>query len=419
MVVASYSLRLSNHFILVGFCLALLCIGKLWVPEPQLSDFLVLGVRGLLAMMYFFAFLHKCNWEYVSPERSCAAQLVEFQCRDRGITNQQFIQISKRIAIYGTLFVEALLAVLLVVSYGTLLIVTITLGICFHFVLALAGILNFSSVMYAGLIFLIPYSEIVRASNLIKENSIVVTCIMCICILLVWAVTPRHAGVQCPYILRWPAWIIQVGFGVFTALVLTGLLFLLQQKPLLFNPALNTIGSQYFLIIQLFWLLFLINGLSPYLGIKVEFSFAMFSNLRHEPWNHIFIPKSWRLLDLADYVSLSTIEGIPAQQEVVKSPIAKLVRNVICNSEEYMISRRFLYEGLREISMVVPSRKICVTYARNMQTHSIECYKGSLSSSEPSPIPLSLFPFVMPLDLNRPHSEQGSLLSEKESRRLF
>src|SRR5262249_9373608 len=41
------------------------------------------------------------------------------------------------------------------------------------------------------------------------------------------------------------------------------------------------------------------NGISPYLGLKTESSFAMFSNLRTEGGksNHLLIPNSWQLFD--------------------------------------------------------------------------------------------------------------------------
>jgi len=44
------------------------------------------------------------------------------------------------------------------------------------------------------------------------------------------------------------------------------------------------------------------NGLSPYLGLKTESSFTMFSNLHTEAglWNHAFIPEAVRVFDFQD-----------------------------------------------------------------------------------------------------------------------
>jgi hypothetical protein len=49
-------------------------------------------------------------------------------------------------------------------------------------------------------------------------------------------------------------------------------------------------------------LLIVLNGLSPYLGLKTEHSFTMFSNLQTEgdQWNHLFMPRWLRIFDLQD-----------------------------------------------------------------------------------------------------------------------
>ena len=49
-------------------------------------------------------------------------------------------------------------------------------------------------------------------------------------------------------------------------------------------------------------LLVVLNGLSPYLGLKTESSFAMYSNLQTEgrQWNHAFLPASMRVFPFQD-----------------------------------------------------------------------------------------------------------------------
>ena len=58
-------------------------------------------------------------------------------------------------------------------------------------------------------------------------------------------------------------------------------------------------------------LAYLVNGLGPYLGLKTNFSFAMFSNLRPIPWGHLLWRASWRPLQFARYVRIETIHGLP------------------------------------------------------------------------------------------------------------
>jgi hypothetical protein len=45
-----------------------------------------------------------------------------------------------------------------------------------------------------------------------------------------------------------------------------------------------------------------LNGASPYLGLKTEHSFAMFSNLQTEgdEWNHLIVPPAVQVFDLQD-----------------------------------------------------------------------------------------------------------------------
>jgi len=52
----------------------------------------------------------------------------------------------------------------------------------------------------------------------------------------------------------------------------------------------------------IFPLLLLLNGLSPYIGLKTHHGFAMFSNLRTEAHltNHLFLPVSVRVVDWED-----------------------------------------------------------------------------------------------------------------------
>jgi hypothetical protein len=54
----------------------------------------------------------------------------------------------------------------------------------------------------------------------------------------------------------------------------------------------------------LFPALLFLNGLSPYLGLKTEASFAMFSNLRTEAgrWNHLFVPPQVKVAGYQDDV---------------------------------------------------------------------------------------------------------------------
>lgn len=64
-------------------------------------------------------------------------------------------------------------------------------------------------------------------------------------------------------------------------------------------------------------LLLIVNGLSPYLGLKTESTFTMFSNLRTEGgnWNHLFIPASVGVFGYQDQLVRITGSNDPALQD--------------------------------------------------------------------------------------------------------
>ena len=60
-----------------------------------------------------------------------------------------------------------------------------------------------------------------------------------------------------------------------------------------------------------------VNGLSPYLGLKTESTFTMFSNLRTEGgyWNHLVVPASVRVFGYQDQLMRITGSNDPTLQE--------------------------------------------------------------------------------------------------------
>ncbi|HEV2819506.1 MAG TPA: hypothetical protein VGW11_03270, partial [Solirubrobacteraceae bacterium] len=59
--------------------------------------------------------------------------------------------------------------------------------------------------------------------------------------------------------------------------------------------------------------LLVLNGLSPYLGLKTESSFTMFSNLKTEGgyWNHAFIPEAVKVFPYQDQLVRVTDSNDP------------------------------------------------------------------------------------------------------------
>ncbi|ATB42182.1 hypothetical protein CYFUS_007659 [Cystobacter fuscus] len=413
LVIASYSLRLSNHLILAWFMMLTLCLAR---GVEQMETFVSLGVQGLIVLTYFFAFLHKLNADYFSPERSCASQLVDFLCWDRGVHSPGLIRFLRGVGIYGTVLVEGALPLLLLFPPTRPL--ALGVGVLFHFSMALLGIVNFSSMMYAGLMAFVPEQALLDATAQVRALPPLVIGASCgFSLLVVWVLTPRHANRHCPYVMRAPAWLIQLGFGAGTALLLLGIGMLSWRS--LEVPGWALLGSLEQGTLLTLWAAFLVNGLGPYLGFKTEFSFAMFSNLRCEPWRHLFIPGNWRLFQGPDYVRIAHIEGLPPVSTLQGDPGALLAHRVLSQPEAYRYTRYFLRESLSRLSRAMsPGHPLRVRYVDREGSHEVD---GDTSGKLPGSrggLPVNFFPFILPDDPEAPHSEQGTVLNGKE-RQLF
>lgn len=417
LVIASYSLRLSNHLVLAWFWLLLSCLSH-WTSEAaDRAAVLGAGVRWLVLGTYFFAGFHKFNHEYLSLEQSCASQMARFFCWDRRVRNPRLQHGMAWLGIYGTL-VSELAIPLLLLSVSTRPL-GVLFGALFHFALALLGIVNFSAVMYAGLLAFQPagsVSELLEAArSFAGTGALIGAAVACCAVVLVF--TPRFANRHCPYRHRAAAWPIQLGFGVATAvLLLVAGSAVLRPWPETVRFAALRPGEQVMILVP--WLAFLLNGLGPYLGIKTEFSFAMFSNLRRDPWRHLLIPATLRPFDAARYVSIERISGVPAPEQITGDASARLAAHILADPGSYRYSRYFLYAALRRLR-AAGAAELQVEYVDAGRRCALDA--AALARARPfrDYLPLNLFPFVMPLDHGAAHSEQGGIVDRQRERQLF
>lgn len=421
LVIASYSLRVSNHLVLSWFMLLALCAATLLQgPDGRgahASDFLQLCVQGLCILTYFFSFLHKLNSDYVSVRHSCATQLGEFYCWDRKIEHKGAVRAVCLFSIYGTLAVEGLLPVCLLVPQ--LIPFGLFLGLMFHFTLGLLGIINFSTVMYAGLLTFLTEPALARVAGEVAALGwpVVVLCSAPF-LLAVWLLTPRHANRHCPYVKRWPAWVLQSVFGLVSALLLLGCFFVLRAGQVE-SASWASLGSTERLLLVFILLAFVLNGLSPYLGLKTEFSFAMFSNLRAEPWRHLLLPASWRPFDLSSYVQIERLEGLPDGSQVEETSATRMVLFLFSQTESHRFSSYFFREGIRLLRRAAaPPPRIRAVFTERGRRFEIDDFDGSFDNGWLTRLRVNLFPFIMPLDPDAPHSEQGTVRKQDE-RQMF
>ena len=263
-------------------------------------------VRIELIVLYFFAVFHKLNAGFFA-DGSCATDLLHAQNLDKYIAlTPTFFKLNA----YLTLIIESLIPLLLCFrmtrSYGILL------GLVFHCILSYSSynaFYDFSSMVFA-VYFLFTVPELsVQINSYLKELKTKI----------VRFASPKSFNTR-SLIVR----IVVFLFGL-------GIIYILTKKLTDFKSVhlyfFWTVYSLLYLFIfirsQFFgkltdkqttqrtsfhwghWSLLLIpivvflNGTSPYLGLKTENSYAMFSNLKTENGNsnHFLIPASVQLFD--------------------------------------------------------------------------------------------------------------------------
>ncbi len=278
--------------------------------------------RYLLVAVYGFAAFAKLNSSYLDPRFSCSVVFY-----DHIVELLPFLPSSKFTAyclIYGSLVVEAAIPLLLLRKRSVHWAVAI--GLLFHFGLAFdleKYFINFSSVMTALLVLSLPQSFFAFLGS--EENSLLES---------------RHGG-RFAFALQdrtlpigsYVLLLLTTLIGIFytpehTAAVppiryFCGLLWLSLIVPLLIcffryarsggfselTTAVDEADARPILsIFQLgIFLLVLLNGLAPYLGLKTRTAFNMYSNLRIEPAysNHLIAPTTINLFPyLSDLVEL-------------------------------------------------------------------------------------------------------------------
>ncbi|HJV43536.1 hypothetical protein [Caulobacter sp.] len=418
--VASYALRLSNHMIMAWYVSLILTATipiSLYLGKDIYRYLFIDSVRYIVIILYFFAFFHKLNAEYLDIKKSCATAFVDFFCDDRGVKRPGLVTGHRYFGVYGTLVIEATLPILL--FFEQTRPIGFMAAIIFHYVLGLMGIINFSMFMYTGLVAFLPAATLVGSVQLVAEARWAQALLAALAASLVaisirW--TPRRAAAHCPYRHRMPAWVIQIGFAILTAALLfvggvwtaTGAVAPLDWRdwPAPAQVALALIIAG-----------FLANGFSPYLGTKTEFSFAMFSNLRIEPWTHLVVPGRWRLLRPSAYVEVKAIAGLPRPEAARGDKGAELALEVLSHPDRYLYSRYFFREGLLLLQRLLPpGGAISVQYVENGKARTLSCVDGDQLGPC---LRMTRFPFVMPRNPDARHSEQGAILVAGRERQLF
>ena len=319
-----YQLPLTpNHWLLTGFvnltiiCSAIGLKARAWqspLRSSELYPTFTPYVRLEVIIFYFFTFFHKLNTDFIDPSSSCA---VTFLGHITDLFSLPPLPALESLAIFITLGVEFLLPIGLAVP--RLWLPAVLLGAGFHFFLALDIIkifYNFSSVMYALLWVFIPQSA---ATPLVQMRHLLPRAVRGKPVRagLVWLFFNRFhflAGYLLTLVLcrQYPELSLGlnvVGFSLLW-LALAGTLFVALGYA--WRPFRERAGDRpppwCFKTSPLLLIPFLVflNGLGPYLGLKLRSAWQMYSNLSVDDSgsNHFLIPQS---LDIGGFLADSVV----------------------------------------------------------------------------------------------------------------
>lgn len=271
--------------------------------------------RTQLLILYSFAFLAKLNTDFFKTSVSCANRFLHdiasfFHLQQlEAIRTLLNSQTTSHCIIGGTVLVEGLIPLLLAIrktrNFGVLL------GIVFHLTMGLVpalGVSSFSNLAFAFLFLFLSddaaiqlerlvqrYSPLTKASpNRVLAFEISLAIFAFVSIWIQFTVFDKSL----PFLIT--IWIIiatSVACLLIAAILISFRHPSSQREPSAPQKVHFTVLPKWLFVMMLAPIL--VNGLAPYLALKTQTSFTMYSNLRTlgpKP-NHLIIPPSLRLFD--------------------------------------------------------------------------------------------------------------------------
>jgi hypothetical protein len=280
-------------------------------------------VRIEVIILYFFAVFHKLNGGFFTAATSCATDLLVAQQMGEVIPMTASVF---TINAYATLAIEFSIPLLLCIrktrNAGVLI------GLFFHCVVSYStynACYDFSSMVFAVyFLFISPDFSVSVKKTLFALTSykrsffraffirrfLSIAAITSLAILLIYVLNQRMDSFQSVHLyFFWTIYSI-----IFAALFVRFILASNNQEP----PALNFRLMHASLLVMP--LVVFVNGTLPYLGLKTENSYAMFSNLRTEggKTNHLIIPASAQLFDFQKDVVQVISSSDPGLQDLAR-----------------------------------------------------------------------------------------------------
>lgn len=312
---------ISNHWMLAT-CLCLTATGAM-VYNLIKRRALTIGqwyldfappMRWQLLTLYFFGVFHKLNSDFLNPELSCGVQ--HYINLTRVVPILPMASWAQHGAIWATLVVEGLLLALLAIPrmriYGVLA------AFLFHFALAINGFANFSSLMFAMILLFAPadFPERLKEKWDAHFAPLFRGRVRLHTWHALWWILLAMAGLATIGLIYYslhakpfPLDIVNEPwrFGRSKLSLLAhslwkfyGVIVIVTFVWVAFSSSVVPLKRALRMTSPIFWIfpaLLFLNGMAPYLGLKTDTSFTMFSNLRTEMGheNHLLIRKSANL----------------------------------------------------------------------------------------------------------------------------
>lgn len=266
---------------------------------------------GLIAL-YLMTFTHKLNTDFLNPEVSCAGWLLGFLGRAYRVVPVAEWSIVG--SIWGTLVVE--LTVPLLLCFRRTAYVGLAIGAGFHLFLSqFGGLHGFAAMLCAVYFLFLPCDFTARVTARTArwpDPGLRATLIGVGAALLVWKLLGRVAHL--PHIYRglvlWDVWLLAV------VVVFGREIGRTWRVPADFGlrPRWAPLWAMPVVVV--------LNGLSPYVGLKTETSWAMYSNLRTETrGNHLLVPESAKVFGYQDDLVAIVETTLPALREYAKDDV--------------------------------------------------------------------------------------------------
>lgn len=300
----------TNHWIFTGLVNVTILVSVFYcvfkkksfnIDETEVYETFAPVARVEVLILYFWAVFHKLNSGFFAPEVSCATTLLEAQHLDSLILIfPQIISFNP----YFTIIIE--LAILVMLYFKSTRNIAILTGLLFHLVLSYSSynaFFDFTSMVMAAY-FLFTHQEFNRCADQWRKNSrqrikslfnsysvskLVVVCVAVVALLGLIALLNKRLRTFEEFHLHF-FWTL---YAVVLTYVIVRFLFIKRRTD---EANAFVFRSKWFIVLPV---IVFLNGASPYLGLKTENSYSMFSNLRTEggETNHYLVPASVQIFD--------------------------------------------------------------------------------------------------------------------------